>query len=204
MTLYARSDVMHVALSADHGGCGESHSRTLTQGSPDKIWALDCPVCEQHLRSDPLWSPTLAEIPETPDELLAREEREKRGQRDRESQLVDAILAIAGSHEQLPEQLAKAIAAAGLLAGTPARAGDVIDAPTLECPNGHPCDPAHRFCGTCGAKIEPRAVADPDAPDDTPTPPSTVAELGRLKVPELRAFAEAYGLDTTGNKADLV
>jgi hypothetical protein len=204
VTLYARSDVVHVALSADHGGCGASHSREVTQGAAVKIWALDCPACEQHLRTDPLWSPTLAEIPETPDEQRAREERDKRGQRDREGQLVDAILAIAGSHEKLPEQLARAIAAAGLLSGDPIRPGDVIDAPTVDCPQGHPCDPAHRFCGTCGSRIEPRAAATGQEADAAPSPPTSVPDLARLRVAELRALAEAQEVDASGTKQELV
>jgi hypothetical protein len=82
--LCARSDVSHVAISVDAGGCGASHSRPVTNGAPEEVWKLNCPQCESFLRGDPLWSATEAEIPETYDEQTRREDEEKRGNRARE------------------------------------------------------------------------------------------------------------------------
>lgn len=78
---YARSDVSHVAISVDAGGCGASHSRPVTNGKPEELWKLECPQCEHFLQGDPLWSATEAEIPETYDEKNTREDNEKRGER---------------------------------------------------------------------------------------------------------------------------
>jgi len=111
MTVYARSDVMSVSLSHEHGGCGATHSRPVTHGAPAQSWGLDCPACENHLRSDPHWSINLSEVPETPDEERTRLDREKKGQTNQQDLLVAAILAIAQSQQELPDNLAKAIAA---------------------------------------------------------------------------------------------
>lgn len=103
MTVYARSDVMSVALSYAHGGCGEVHTRPVVNGAPAKYWALTCPQCEDHLRSDPLWASHESKIPETRDEQLAREELEKRSQVDSQaaqSLALDKISqALAGNQE---------------------------------------------------------------------------------------------------------
>lgn len=111
MTVYARSDVMSVSLSMEHGGCGATHSRPVTHGAPAQSWGLDCPACENHLRSDPHWNINLSEVPETPDEERVRLDREKKGQTNQQDLLVAAILAIAQSQQELPDNLAKAIAA---------------------------------------------------------------------------------------------
>lgn len=83
MPLFARSDVASIAVPETAGGCGASHSRPVVDGAPDLEWDLErmCMPCARHLRGDPLWSATLAEIPETPDERIAREDAEKRGER---------------------------------------------------------------------------------------------------------------------------
>lgn len=210
MTVYARSDVMHVALSSDHGGCGAAHSRPVTQGNPSKVWALDCPACENHLRHDPLWSVTLAEVPETPDEQHAREELERRGQRNRDDQLAEAILTIAGSQQQLPEQLATALRTAGALAG-----GDAVT-----CSNGHVCAPGTKFCGECGVPLGELPVPPVDTitigsssggqllhdanPESSAPDVPTVDELNRMRAADVKALAEVRGVDASGTKADVI
>ena len=52
MSLYARSDLMSVSVPATSGGCGNSHSRPVSQGKPAKEWRLDCPPCEGYLKGD--------------------------------------------------------------------------------------------------------------------------------------------------------
>lgn len=49
MTLYARGDLTCIAVSVESGGCGKSHSRPVVNGSPVKVWELDCPGCEHFL-----------------------------------------------------------------------------------------------------------------------------------------------------------
>lgn len=100
MTLYARRDVLHIALPPEQGGCGQSHTRPFHGGEPAKVWSLDCPACTQALKEDPLWAPTVSEIPETPDDVHAREEKEKRGQQDREKTIESALTVIADAMQQ--------------------------------------------------------------------------------------------------------
>jgi hypothetical protein len=79
MRLYARSDVMAVAIPASEGGCGEGHLRPFVQGASSKLWPLDCPLCTQVLRNDPLWHADKLKIPLTPDEESLAEDMEKKG-----------------------------------------------------------------------------------------------------------------------------
>src|SRR5215472_8680361 len=103
MAVYARGDIAAVTISATHGGCGTTHSRPVEQGAPARIWSLACEAgCEDYLRSDPLWSATIPEIPETYDETKKRERDEKAGKLDRENQLAAALIELGGL-AQLPE-----------------------------------------------------------------------------------------------------
>ena len=104
--LYARSDVMSIAIPAAHGGCGGQHSRPVVKGAPAKTWGLDCPRCESNLRGDgrprklvyetdpktgqpvrqqrvpdasPMWSSTPETAPLTPDEERTNTVRSERG-----------------------------------------------------------------------------------------------------------------------------
>jgi hypothetical protein len=49
MTLYARGDLMAVSVPESSGGCGNTHSRPVRDGAPEKLWGLDCPKCEHFL-----------------------------------------------------------------------------------------------------------------------------------------------------------
>lgn len=203
MTVYARSDVMSVALSSSHGGCGAAHHRPVTRGAPAAVWALTCPPCEDHLRHDPLWAVMPADVPETPDEERVREDRDKKGALDRDRLLSDAIVALASSQESLPAQLAQALMAL---------TGRSLPAATVEaaCPRGHPTRADARFCGECGERLESPEDAPPPAVVDAPVvepaapPGASVAELQQLTVRELRELARARDLEDAGNKAQLV
>jgi hypothetical protein len=91
MRLYARSDVMAVAIPADGGGCGLTHSRPVLEGAPAKLWPLDCPACSAALKGDPLWAADRLKIPLTPDEESIAEDMEKKG--DQVMHQVSAALA---------------------------------------------------------------------------------------------------------------
>jgi hypothetical protein len=97
MTLHARSDVMSVTVPVGSGGCGQTHSRPVTNGKPAKNWTLDCVPCESYLKQDiinsnyrkrrigngakedlkerwpGLWGHSETAIPETPSEEEQRE-----------------------------------------------------------------------------------------------------------------------------------
>jgi hypothetical protein len=91
MRLYARSDLMYVALPSEHGGCGLPHRRPVLEGAPAKVWELDCPRCTTALAGDPCWGPSSLEVPLTPDEERVAKRMEEEG--DRVMHQVSAALA---------------------------------------------------------------------------------------------------------------
>ncbi len=103
MTVHARSDVSGVSISVAHGGCGETHSRPVNDGVPEKTWSLSCPQCEEFLRFDPCWSAIHDSVPETPDEVTAREENKKRSDADTQHMTAKAVAV-------LPEILSQMVA----------------------------------------------------------------------------------------------
>lgn len=143
MTVYARSDVAAVAISTEHGGCGQQHSRPVdAAGDPAKLWALTCHGgCEDVLRADPLWASTVAEIPETPDEKTIREDWDKRGASDQ--QYVQALALAKLAHLDIPESLTRVVGAVR---------SPQTPAVTVDCPNGHAV-PGGKFCAECGASL---------------------------------------------------
>lgn len=80
MKLYARSDLNVVAV----GPTGHVHERPKVRafGRGDdvfeKVWALDCPACEQYLLSDG-WAKHPDKVELTPDEREIAEAEEKTG-----------------------------------------------------------------------------------------------------------------------------
>lgn len=108
MTLYARNDLQFVTIPPGSGGCGDSHSRPVRNGAPDKIWKLDCPSCESYLKGDrkprilkttpankeagiaakqerladcdPMWSSTPESIPLSPDEARTKHVKIEKGE----------------------------------------------------------------------------------------------------------------------------
>lgn len=145
MPVYARSDVMYVTVGRKHGGCGESHARPVVNGAPTRTWKLDCPQCQAHLAHDPLWSGTMADVPSTPDEDLARDNAEKSTARSREDIMALALAKIAG----LP--------VAEFLGGM---IGQAADTGTVSCPDGHENFPTSKFCAECGAKMSADAAGE--------------------------------------------
>jgi hypothetical protein len=79
MSVFARSDVVYVAIPVENGGCGAGHGRPVLDGAPAKLWRVDCPHCEAHLRHDPLWAQSSLEIPLTPDEQRIAKQMEEKG-----------------------------------------------------------------------------------------------------------------------------
>ena len=162
MTVYARSDLMSVSISPLHGGCGETHSRPVNEGAPDKVWSLTCnDGCEDILRSDPHWASHPDDIPETPDEKMRRENQQRAGQRDQENATAQAMQELAkmpGAFQQL---------AAAMMAGRlPGQEG-----PTTEtCSNEHVVPTGLKFCPECGTSmlVSDPPPADPDAKDEPP------------------------------------
>lgn len=198
---------MSVALSATHGGCGAAHHRPVTHGAPDAVWALNCVPCENHLRHDPLWAVMPSDIPETPDEERVRDDRDKKGALDRDRLLTDAILTIAQTQGNLPDQLARALLT--LQGGTP----PPVDFP---CRAGHPNKIDSRFCSTCGVVLEaPMVDAVPEdnqpwgLPEagvrvNAPEPTQASTDLTQMTTSELRALAQDLGIDHIGNKRVLI
>jgi hypothetical protein len=226
--LYARSDVAHVALSAEGGGCGRGHSRPVIDGAPVRIWRLECPQCAASpiLRNDPLWAGTVSEIPETPDETRAREDLELRGSRDRDQIMALALARLAG----MPEA---ADALQTLMSGTPNAAVPHDLGATKECPNGHTASAGTNFCGECGHNFtqtgkaqtgevhggintltadqviqfgEPgdaHKMAAPIPAGPYAFPQLTKSDVDGMKVAELREECKRRGLDQHGTKAEL-
>ena len=215
MTIYAMSSHQQVAVGTDHGGCGVRHDRPHgPDGQPVKLWGLDCPPCEDHLRSQPGWSTTISSIPETYDEVIDRKDWEQRGALDRDQVLALALAKLAGV--ELPETLRRTVS--GLAPHVPGtvecgdghenRAGAKFcaecgtamrgQAPapvTVTCAAGHENDAASKFCAECGVTMGAAALPAADAPPE---------DLAELTVNQLRSLAKQRGLDASGAKTDLL
>jgi hypothetical protein len=171
MTVYARSDLVSVSISSSHGGCGKTHSRPVTDGAPEAIWALTCHNgCEDHLRSDPLWASSITKIPESPDEEENRKSREARDGRDLELATGTALSQLAGIPGAM-EQLANAVLA---MAKGQQRA-EVPSGMMLLCRDGHLNSPESKFCATCGVSLAEGVPSASEAikKDEVPTVPPT-------------------------------
>ena len=82
-----------------------------------------------------MWSSTIAEIPETHDEKLTREDLEKRGARNQSQMTALALAKIAG------------------IPGAETALGMAMGAGAANCPNDHPVTPGVKFCPDCGAQV---------------------------------------------------
>jgi hypothetical protein len=166
MVLYARSDVMHVAIPVTDGGCGSSHSRPVRNGAPARTWGLNCPQCEAYLRHDlahdihentpipqktvvGLWSGSPDGIPETFDEQRLREtgERMRQAEVDQEQRELQKMIAeaVAGNRDLMAQFMALMVQAQP----EPAKAVTAVPEPEP------PAVPAgeHRNCLDCGRLI---------------------------------------------------
>jgi len=215
VTVYAASSIVYVAVSPEHGGCGESHVRPVVQGAPAKVWGLECPRCEDHLRSDPHWSPVISKIPETFDEKLTREDFEKRGVLDERALMAMALARLTGL--ELPETLRARITGSGPGGFVPG---------TVECGQGHENRPGSKFCAECGAvmrEAEPTVLTCANGHENAASAkfcaecgdrfslmalpaagPSLPDGFASLPANQLRALAKERGLDASGTKADVL
>jgi hypothetical protein len=206
LTLWARSDVIHLSLGEQ--GCGASHSREVTRGAPAKTFKLDCPPCEAYLKgdrkpqklvyetdrktgavlrqvrvadSDPLWGATPGAVPLTPDEAKTNETRQERGRLQIE--MLQALAAIRAIGIDVPAEalyLLESELPEGILRGV------------VVCVNGHDVPAGSKFCGECGASMAARAAV------------TTGSNLGRLHPQTLRKMCRDQGLPDGGDKDTLI
>lgn len=202
ITVWARSDVAAVAISADHGGCGTVHSRPSPGGVPVKIWALTCEGgCEDFLRSDALWSGTSHGVPETPDETTIRLDVEKRGQIEQQATMAQALHDLAKLGD-LPGAIAQL---ARIMGG---ERHQLEEAPVQLCRNGHPNTATAHFCIDCGANMQDAANRK-DAAGALAAGPSIndlpkAVDLETLNMNELKEIATSLGVPTTRSKAEQI
>jgi hypothetical protein len=197
MTMYSRSDVAAISISPSHGGCGSSHRRPVEQGAPAKLWALSCVMCENHLRTDPLWSATVAEIPETPDEEAERSDYEKRGANDIQTMLAIALTNMTGG--EIPETVAR------MVDGSKSH----LPSAKVLCPaHGHANAPGLKFCGECGTSMRQAAVKSLAAPEprEAALPPRAEGspDLAKLHPQKLRKMCRERGLPDSGRVPEMV
>jgi hypothetical protein len=183
MTLYPRRDVVHVAVSPQQGGCGASHTRTVTRGAPDLDWTLDCPPCEAVLSGHPQWAKTRAEIPETPDETIKRESLKNQKDRNLEEIQTAAMAQMAWGNQGIPSELG-------------------FGAKSAVCRNGHGNPATSRFCAQCGTSMNADTL--PGADSSTSEAVAEDPDYNKMTVSELRRIAGERGIDPSQGKKDLV
>lgn len=194
MTLYARSDLCYVAVSADHGGCGEGHARPVVAGAPAKVWALNCHPCEDHLRHDKLWSSQITTIPETLDEENTRKDVEKRGAVEQAQSVADALGQLAKLGD-LPAVLGQFMQY--LTTGVAAPAAPIGAAPQADIVATPEPAPAPQI----------EAPADEPPADDSLTVESPALgkrDLDHMTTAELRELAKQHGVAITRSRDDQI
>jgi hypothetical protein len=214
MAMYARSDVM--ALSLGEHGCGATHTRPVTHGAPSKVFQLDCPPCESHLRgdrkakilryetdkktgkvmrqvrvadADPMWAGAPDTVPLTPDETHTNEVRSERGRMQIE--MLQALAALRSTGVEVPAEamwLLERELPAGVLKGT------------VICANGHDTPAGGAFCPQCGVSMAVRAAIG--SGDEEPSEPAL--DLSKLHPQTLKKMCRAQKLPDTGTKDDLI
>lgn len=199
MTIYARSDLCYVAVSADHGGCGEGHARPVVAGAPAKVWALNCPACEDHLRSDKLWSPQVTTIPETMDEENARKDVEKRGAVEQAQSVADALgqLAKLGDLPAILGQFMQFMTTGAIAPAAP------IGAPHADIV----ATPEAASVPQIEAPVEAPVETQSEKPVEAPTvedPVLGVRDLDHMTTAELRELAKKSGVPITRSREDQI
>lgn len=220
MTLYARSDVMGVNISAENGGCGRpgGHTRPVIKGAPAKTFKLDCPPCESYLKgdrkprilkyhidsktgqsvrqeriadSDPMWSSTPDTTPLTPDEDRTNTTRQERGRMQIE--MIQALAAMRATGIQVPAEamwLLEREIPEGVLRGT------------VVCASGHDNAAGTKFCSECGISMAARGAIG-RAGDDTGLDDVAV-DLSLLHVASLKKMCRERELPDKGSKDVLI
>lgn len=209
MSLFARSDLMSVAVPVASGGCGTTHTRPVRNGVASKSWKLDCQPCEVFLKgggrtrlqyspgdketgilprqervadTDPCWSATEESVPDTPDERVHVSRRKRLG--EQELEMIRALAAARAAGIDIPAN------AAWLLE----RNFDPrVLKGTTECPDGHENSAGSQFCSSCGL---PMAGRVPKA--ELPAP-----EPVKKSLKELKEMCRSAGLPDYGTKAQL-
>jgi len=218
MTLYARGDLQFISIPATSGGCGDSHSRPVRNGAPDKTWKLDCGSCEEYLKgsrkakilkttpgdvkagipakqervndSDPMWSSTADTIPLTPDEVATRHVKIEKGENQLRALESIATLAKAGIDLRSRPDVLYFLRENGL-------PDDIIQGKVV-CLNGHDNAPGVKFCSECGSSMT--AKAEIEAPEEL----ITEIPLDRLHIATLRKQCRESGVPDKGTKNDLI
>lgn len=180
MTLYARSDLMAVAVPIENGGCGVTHSRPVRNGAPAQTWALVCPMCETFLREDLAkdinkntpgdkviphvvgqWSGSAEGIPDTPDEERERKELNLRSERQKRETQERAFESIGAAIQGNQEMMAKMAELIAFIAQKNTSPREMTPASTIVLPpvsqkasteTSHDWD--HRTCVECGVRYE--------------------------------------------------
>lgn len=200
MTVYARSDVLSVSLSLDHGGCGATHTRPVTHGAPVKMWELNCPgKCENHLRHDPRWSANRTEIPETPDEVKIREDRENKGKLDYENNLQASIASLASTNDGIQKLLSVMIASQANT--NPA----MVEA--LKILSGNQEASGENIPGLEDQVFEDQALEISEIPSLEKTATKlniSTSILTGMPLKELRALMRQHGMDSSGTRAQII
>jgi hypothetical protein len=220
MTLYARSDVCSIAIPVSSGGCGAQHTRKVTRGVPDKVWALNCPPCESYLRgdrkakilryqtdkktgqvirqervadADPMWSSTPDTIPLSPDQEATHHLRVERGEQQLRALESIATLVKAGiDFRNRPDVL--------FFLRENQLPEDILQGSVL-CADDHPNPAGVRFCNECGISMAAKGAISPGGDDGNE---GGSVDLSRLHVQSLRKMARDRGLPDKGSKDDLI
>lgn len=191
MSLFARSDLVHIAVSSDAGGCGQSHTRPVVAGAPARSWELTCPSCETVLRNDAHWATTAHTVPETPDELAIREEAEKRGAAEQAITSANALQELSKLAD-LPTALAQL---AQMFAGERGIAAKAD--PDLLCKDGHPNKPDSKFCTDCGISLSEPVKSEKSVQPFDP-------DLESMNIRELQTLARSRGIKTARGKDEQI
>lgn len=203
-------------------GCVPGHVREPgPDGKFNGHWALDCPMCEMALASDPHWAGDPSDVPLTPEEKKAQTRLAEQGQNNAAQmaqffgQMMQAFQIQQGqapsAQQPVPVVACASCGAPGMqgarfcaACGTPVTiAGSALPPeppPALAAPAVE-AEGSHRAAEQkpAAAQAEPSAEAVP--PDDASRDP---AELANLKIVQLRALAKEAGLSQAGSKAELV
>ena len=191
MGLYGRNDVMSVSVPSTSGGCGVTHSRPVADGVAADEWDLEktCGVCAAFMKGDPLWAAMPAEVPETPDERMVREDAEKRGERAiKKSQEKLSV-----QQGELNQRIVELLERSGTGGGTAAPDPDLIAALV-----------AQEVQKALAAMNTPAPASAPEPELTEAVPVGDGVDLARLHVRTLSKMCNDRGLDRRGSRADLI